>query len=82
MTLVYTCAPAAASRASARRGAAKTRATPRPSPVIDIHCHVFTPEAAVLVRDLVRQQNDPYSFYQSAASKQTDAKQTGRSAPS
>lgn len=81
MTLVYTCAPAAAGRAAARRAKAKTPAASRQSPIIDIHCHVFTPEAAALVKDLVRPQNDPYSFYQSAASKQTDAKQAAAIGP-
>ncbi|MGH7013674.1 MAG: amidohydrolase family protein [Stellaceae bacterium] len=79
MTFVYTCAPAPAG--AARRGKAKTRvARPRP-PTVDIHCHVFTPEAAALVKDLVRPQNDPYAFFQSAASKQTDTKQAAAIGP-
>jgi aminocarboxymuconate-semialdehyde decarboxylase len=81
MSLVYTCAPAAAGRAAARAGKAKSRTARERPPTIDIHCHVFTPEAAALVKDLVRPQNDPYSFYQSAASKQTDVKQAAAIAP-
>ena len=81
MSLVYTCAPAAAGRTAARGGKAKSRAARERPPTIDIHCHVFTPEAAALVKDLVRPQNDPYSFYQSAASKQTDVKQAAAIAP-
>lgn len=64
-----------------RRGKAKAQATYRRPPTVDIHCHVFTPEAAALVKDLNRPQNDPYSFYQSAASKGTDAKQAVAIAP-
>ncbi|HVA35647.1 MAG TPA: amidohydrolase family protein [Stellaceae bacterium] len=83
MNLVYTCAPAAArGAASARRSKAKPRAAARlRQPTVDIHCHVFTPEAAALVKDVVRPQNDSYSFFQSAASKQTDLKQAAAIGP-
>ncbi|MDE2227728.1 MAG: amidohydrolase [Alphaproteobacteria bacterium] len=81
MSLVYTCAPAASGAATARRNKAKGRTVRLRHPTVDIHCHVFTPEAATLVKDLVRPQNDPYSFFHSAASKQTDARQAAALVP-
>ena len=81
MSLVYTCAPASAGRALARHSKTTARSRAAHQPVIDIHCHVFTPEAAVLVKEVMRPQNDPYSFFESAASKQTDAKQIAAIGP-
>ena len=83
MSLVYTCAPAASGSAVLRRNKAKakTHAVGARQPTVDIHCHVFTPEAAALVKDLMRPQNDPYAFFQSAASKQIDAKQSAAIGP-
>jgi len=81
MSLVYTCAPAAAGRAIARRSKRTARGRTRRQPTIDIHCHVFTPEAAALVKDVMRPQNDPYAFFESAASKQIDAKQIAAIGP-
>ncbi|MGB8181185.1 MAG: amidohydrolase family protein [Stellaceae bacterium] len=87
MSFVYTCAPAVAGGAALRRKKAKAKTKPKThasgarQPTVDIHCHVFTPEAAALTRELMRPQYDPYALFQSAASKQVDAKQTSAVGP-
>lgn len=78
MTLTFTCAPAGGHggpiMARARSG------KPRHA-TVDIHCHVFTPQAAGLMKDLFRPEHDPYSFHHSAASKEVDANQAATIAP-
>lgn len=71
MTLTYRCASARTDSAVA----ARRRRRGKGPFAVDIHCHVFTPEAAALTRDLFRPEHDPYSVFHSTASKEVDAKQ-------
>jgi len=78
MNLLYSCAPAslgASSGTRAKKSRPSSARAGKSHPAIDIHCHVFTPAAAALTKDLFKPENDPYSFFHSTASKEVDAKQ-------
>jgi aminocarboxymuconate-semialdehyde decarboxylase len=52
----YSCAPASRSRASAQRNVVRKGSR---SLTVDIHCHVHTPAADELLKDLITQDVDP-----------------------
>src|SRR5258708_29558989 len=75
LTMLYTCSPAAphAMRVVAKRS--RRGAAPRRHFTIDIHCHVFTPEADRLAQPGFRPDYQPMLRDVTAATREVNRKQ-------
>ena len=78
MSLVFSCTPPRSQ--AARSGAAKKRKSGA-GPVIDIHCHVVTPAAGALVKDIFDPKFEPYMSFHSAESTEIDNQQAAKIGP-
>ena len=70
--MFYSCLPASASHASPLRARAKSG---RRSATVDIHCHVMTPEAAALTKDVFDPTREAMLTFSSAITKEVGRKQ-------
>jgi aminocarboxymuconate-semialdehyde decarboxylase len=71
-SVLYSCHPAA--RTGAGRAARRT-STRSHRLTVDIHCHVFTPQAEELVRPYARPEHDPMTRFASAATREVNRRQ-------
>ncbi len=69
--MLYSCHPASA----VRSGASRRSRAPRKHFTVDIHCHVFTPEAEELVRPHYQPENDTMARFASAATREVNRRQ-------
>jgi aminocarboxymuconate-semialdehyde decarboxylase len=69
--MLFSCRPLAARSAMTVR---RSRGAPRPF-TVDIHCHLQTPEAAALMKDVVSPATDPLIFFSNAATAEVNRKQ-------
>ncbi len=67
--MFYSCSPASSHSASLRARAGARSAT------VDIHCHVLTPEAAALMKDVVDPSREPSLTFVNEATRAVNRKQ-------
>ena len=73
--MLYSCNPAASDRpVGAARRSRQSRSS-RKHLTIDIHCHVFTPQADELVKPYYRPENDAMFTFSSAATREVNRRQ-------
>ena len=75
--MLYSCHPAAAHamRVQARRSRPRGRAAPRRHFTVDIHCHVFTPEADRLAQPAFRGDYEPSIRHATEATREVNRQQ-------
>jgi len=68
--VLYSCRPASPARSERASGRARDKHF-----TVDIHCHVFTPQAEELVRPYYRIENDTMARFSNAATREVNRRQ-------